>query len=256
MNGSARKLLLVTRFAVLRMLREPASTVLMFILPLLIIPILGAIFANVPHAEGSFLKGAPNIMTVVATGMIIMFQLFSGRYSMEGTRDFFLSDRKWRIVSAPCAPAVHVMGILVASTFLSMLQGSLLVAFTRIFLGVRWGNLGVVVLVLLGCSLLSQLFNLAILLTTRNYPASASISWMFAWTSAALGGLIIPLPAEKPFWRFMTTYGTPYSLAQTAVFASAGSGEHADVALCIGALLALSASFAIVVTLLGRRRLA
>lgn len=255
MNGSARKLLLVIRFAFLRMLREPATTIIMLVMPLAIIPILGAIFANLP-AYGSFLKGAPNIMTIVATGMIIMFQLFSGRFCMDGTRDALLGDRKWRIISAPCAPAVHVMGILAASTLLSLLQGSLLVAFTRLFLGVRWGSFAIVLLVLLGASLLSQLFNLAVLLATRNYTASATVAWMFAWGSAALGGLMIPLPADRPFWRFMTTWGTPYSLAQTAVLASAGRGAGADVAASIGALFALSALFTVFVMLLGRRRLA
>ena len=63
------------------------------------------------------------------------------------------------------------MGILAASTLVSMLQGFLLVAFTRLVLGVRWGSLGVVVLVLLGASLLAQLVNLALLLVTRNYGA-------------------------------------------------------------------------------------
>ncbi len=45
---------------------------------------------------------------------------------------------------------------------------------------------------------------------------------MFAWGSAALGGLIFPLPADRPFWHFMVTYGTPYSLAQTAVVVVGG----------------------------------
>jgi hypothetical protein len=254
MNGSARKLALVVRFSVLRMLRDPVSTIILLAMPLIIIPILGAIFSNVP-ASSSYLKGAPNIMTVVATGMVVMFQLFGGRYSMEGTKDSLLSVRKWRIYSAPCAPGIHAMGILAASTLVSMLQGFLLVAFSRLFLGVRWGSLGAVVLVMLGTALLAQLVNVALLLLTRNYGAAATLGWMFAWGSTALGGLIFPLPTDRPFWRFMVTYGTPYSLAQTAVINSAG-GARADVVVSIGALFALSALFALVVVLLGRRRLA
>ena len=57
MNGSVRKLLLVTRFAVLRMLRDPVSTIVLVGTPLFIIPILGAIFSNIP-TYGGFLKGA------------------------------------------------------------------------------------------------------------------------------------------------------------------------------------------------------
>ena len=255
MNGSTRKLLLVTRFSILRMLRDPVSTIILLVMPLFIIPILGAIFSSIP-ASGGFLKGAPDIMTLVATGMIVMFQLFSGRYAMDGARDALLSDRRWRIAAAPCAPAVHALGIVAASTLVSLFQGLLLVAFTRVFLGVRWGGIGVVVLVLAGCALLSQLVNLTVLLATRAYAAAASVSWMFAWGSAALGGLMFPLPTERPFWHFMVTYGTPYSLAQTAVVSSAVGGSRADVIAGIGALFALSALFALLVALLGRRRLA
>ena len=124
-------------------------------------------------------------------------------------------------------------------------------------LGVRWGSFGVVVLVLLGASLLSQLVNLDLLLATRAYRRAATLSWVFAWGSAALGGLIFPLPTDRPFWHFMVTYGTPYSLAQTAVIIVGDRRGHgADVAMCIGALFALSVPFALVVVLLGRRRLA
>jgi hypothetical protein len=254
MNAGARKFLLVIRFSILRMLRDPVSTIILLGLPLPIITILGAIFSNIP-ADSSYLKGARNMMTFVATGMIVMFQLFSGRYSMDATRDSLLSVRRWRIIAAPCAPGIHVMGILAASTLVSMLQGFVLVAFTRLALDVRWGSIGVVVLVLLGCSLLAQLVNLALLLATRTYGASATLGWMFAWGSAALGGLIFPLPTARPFWRFMVTWGTPYSLAQTAVINSAGGGFRADVAMCLGALFALSALLAVVVILLGRREL-
>ena len=254
MNGSARKLLLVVRFSVLRMLRDPVGTIILLGTPLLLIPILGAIFSNI-HADTSYLKGAPDMMTFVATGMVVMFQLFSGRYRVDGARDSLLSVRKWRIIAAPCAPGIHAMGILAAGTLVSVMQGILLVAFSRLALDVRWGSVGVVVLVLLGCALLAQIVNLALLLATRNIGVSATLGWVFAWGSAALGGLMFPLPTTRPFWRFMVTWGTPYSLAQTAVIASAGDGSRADAAVCVGVLFALSALFALPVVLLARRRL-
>lgn len=255
MSGSARKLLHVTRFSILRMLRDPVGMIILLGMPLVIIPILGAIFANVPAAD-SYLRGAPNITTLIATGMILMFQLFSGRYSVDAANGSLLSVRKWRIFAAPCAPGVHAAGIVAASTLVSMAQGLLLVTFTRLLLGVRWGNLGVVILVMLGTALLSQLVNLALLLLTRTIGAAATLGWVFAWGSAALGGLIFPLPVDRPFWRFMVTWGTPYSLAQTAVLSSAGGGARHDAIVCVGALFALSGLFALIVALLGRRRLA
>lgn len=249
----ARQLLLVARFAALRMLRNPVSTIVLLLMPLGIIPILGAIFSGI-SAYGTCLKGAPDLMTVVATGMVVMFQLFGGRYSADGAGDALLSDRRWRIVAAPCPPGIHALGIVIASTLFSLAQGLLLVAFTRVFLGVRWGGVGVVVGVLAGASLLSQLVNLALLLATQNQAAAASLGWAFAWGSAALGGLMFPLPQDRPFWRFMVTWGTPYSLGQTAVIGSATGGDPRRVAIGIGALFAVSALLVPVVMLLGRRR--
>ncbi|OHD68342.1 MAG: hypothetical protein A2177_00815 [Spirochaetes bacterium RBG_13_68_11] len=70
--------------------------------------------------------------------------------------------------------------------------------FTRVFLDVRWGNVAVVFLVLLGTALLSQLVNLALLLT-RNHGVAATLGWAFAWGSAALMGF--------GAWPFSEAYG-------------------------------------------------
>ena len=119
MSGSARKLLLIVRFSLLRILRQPASTIVMVGIPLAIIPILGSVLSKV-GSFGSFLDGAPDTTAFFAVGMVVLFQLFSGRFAMEGTKDSLISERKWRIYSAPCAPGVHAMGILLASTVVSV----------------------------------------------------------------------------------------------------------------------------------------
>jgi ABC-2 type transport system permease protein len=250
-----RKLLLVIRFSFLRMLRDLPSVIPLLFVPMLIIPIIGTVFAKIA-AYSSYLKGAADPMAFFAIGLVIMFQLFGGRYSTDYVKDALLSDRKWRMVAAPCRPTLIVTGILAASTVVSLLEGILLVTFTRVLLGVRWGDFAVVVAVLLGTTLLSQLVNLALLLATRNYNLAAALSWFYAWGGSALGGLIFPLPTDRPFWRFMVTYGTPYSLAQTAVIGSASGGARADVALCIGVLFAAAALVMALVALFGRRRLA
>ena len=247
-----RKLLLVVRFSFLRMLRDLPSVIPLLFVPMLTIPIIGTVFAKIA-AYSSYLKGAVDPMAFFATGLVVMFQLFGGRYSTDYVKDALLSDRKWRMVAAPCRPTLIVTGIFAASTVVSLLQGILLVAFTRLLLGVRWGSFAVVLAVLLGTTLLSQLVNLALLLATRNHNLAAVLSWFYAWGGSALGGLIFPLPTDRPFWRFMVTYGTPYSLAQTAVIGAASGGAQADVVLCIGVLFAAAALVLGLVALLGRR---
>jgi ABC-2 type transport system permease protein len=255
MKGAIRNFLIVVRFSVRRMLRDLPSLIPLLFVPLLIIPIIGAVFSKI-LAGSSFLNGAPDAMSFFAAGLIIMFQLFGGRYTMDYVKDSFLTDRKWRMAAVPCGPWTMAMGIMVAGLLASFLQGFLLVAFTRLILGVRWVNFGVACAVLAATSLLAQLVNLALILATRNYGLAATLAWFIAYGSSVLGGLIFPLPVDKPFWRFMVAYGSPYSLAQTAIVAAAGGRARIDVAIGIGGLLALSALLAAAVALLGRRRLA
>ena len=254
MNGSTGKFLLVTRFAILRTLRQPASTIVMVGIPLVLIPIMGTVFSKIGNWD-AHLDGMPNAMAFIAIGIVVLFQLFGGRFSMEAARESLLSEKKWRIYAAPCTPAIHAMGIMAASTLISLLQGFLLVLFARAALGVRWGSPAVLFLVLLGTSILAQLVHVVILLAIRNYGTAVTLGWTFAWGSAALGGLMFPLPQGRPFWHFVGSYGTPYSLAQTALATSAGGGARSDTAVCIAVLFALCALLAFLLTLLGRRKL-
>ena len=257
MNGAARKLVVVARLATLRILREPASTVVMIGIPLALIPVMGSVFSRIGNWS-DHLDGTANPMAFIAIGIVVLFQLFGGRFSMEAVRESLISEKRWRIHAAPCRPAIIAMGIIASSALIRLLQGVFLAAFARAALGVRWGNPAVLLVVLLGAGLVAQLAHGIILLAIRSYGAAVTLGWMFAWGSAALGGLIFPLPQGRPFWRFMTTYGTPYSLAQTALANSAGGGAGGaarQTAVCIGALFALSALLAFVLALLGRRKL-
>ena len=255
MSSSIARLPLVTRFSILRFLRDPASTIVTIGLPLVLIPVMGTVFARI----GAFrfqLDGTVDTMAFFAIGIVVMFQLFGGRFSMDSIRQLLLSEKKWRVYAAPCSPAVYASGVIIASTLLNLLQGVLLVVFSRLALGVHFGGVVAVLLVLAGTSLLAQLVYVVILLVIRNLGAAVTVGWLFAWGSAALGGLIFPLPQDVPVWRFMATYGTPYSLAQTALATSAAGGPVDEVALCIGLLYGLSALFAVLLVLVGRRKLA
>ena len=255
MGEVLRQLGLVTRLSFIRLIRQPASTVVTVGIPLVLIPIMGAVFTKIGNWD-SYIHGAANPMAFFAIGIVVMFQLFGGRFSMDGVRDLLLSSRRWRIYAAPCEPGVVAIGVLTAGTLLNLIQGLLLVVFTGIALGVQWGNPGIVLIVLLGTSLLAQLANVLIVLLVRNTGASVTLAWVFAWGSAAVGGLMIPLPADIPFWHFMATYGTPYSLAQSAVVASATGSGGTTTTTCLVILFGLSLVAALLILLLGRRRIA
>ncbi len=250
-----RNFAVAARYSVLRMLRNVQGLVVGLGMPLLIIPILGAVFSWIPKDEG-YLKGATDVATFFAIGIILMFQLFGGSYCMVAVSKSFLAPMKWRLRALPCSPMAIIMGILAASTLMTLAQGILLVVFSAVFVGARFGNLGVTILAILGTSLVSQLIGLVLVLLTRRPSAAYVLGWVVAYGSAVLGGLIFPLPTDVPFFRFTATYGTPFSLAQTAMLDAARGGPWSEALLCAGVLFAAAAVLGSLTALLGRRRLA
>jgi len=160
------------------------------------------------------------------------------------------------MLSLPCQPGSVVLGTVASATVLCLGQGILVIAVSALALGVRWGDLAVLLLVLLGVSLLSQLVYLTLLLLFRSQGPASSLGWLFSYGSCVLGGLIFPLPVEKPLFKFLVAYGGPYSLAQTALRQSAPGGSPATAALCVAALFGAAALFAAAAAALAKRRLA
>jgi hypothetical protein len=247
-------MIITARYAFLRMVRSVPGLVVYLVLPLFIIPLLGSVFSWVP-ADTPFFRGAANTMTFFAAAMLVMFQLFGGNYGMQGVSTVFLTPRKWRIHALPCRPVSIVLGILLASTSLSLAQGLLLAGFSELILGARFGSFLVVAIVIFGIALLSQLIGLAILLAIRSTVGAFVLAWTVAYGSAVLGGIIFPLPAGNPFFTFTSTWGTPFSLAQTALLESSRGGAPGRIALCIAILFGASAVFACLAALAGRRKL-
>lgn len=246
--------LLITRTMALRMVRDLPATIMLLVTPLALIPLLGAVFSWIP-AGVPYLRGMKSPMAFFAFGILIMFQLFGGAYSLTYVKNALLSPMKWRMYSLPCAPIAIVSGVVAAATLISLCQGLLVIAVARFFLGVQWGNIALVFLILLGVSLLSQMANVAILLAVRNPSAANGLGWLYAYGSCIVGGLIFPFPIDKPVFHFLVAWGSPYSLAQTAMREASG-GSAATVALCIGMLFVLAAVCMGLAALLGRRKLA
>ena len=247
--------MVVFRASVLQQLRNVQGMIFLLGMPLFIIPILGAAFSWIP-ADNAYLKGAANTATFFAVGMMIFFQLFGGSLGMTSVKAMFLSPRRWRIHALPCRPTPILLGILGASTLVSLAQGVFVATFSWVFLGARFGNIGIVLAVLLGIALLSQLIWVTLLLLVRGATAAFVLGWIVSYGSGVLGGIIFPLPTDIPFFRFTVTYGSPFSLAQTALLDASRGGPAGEIALCIGVIFLAAAVFACLTAILGRRKLA
>ena len=186
---------IVGRYVFLLMVRDIRSLVMLLGLPLILIPILGAAFSWMP-ADIPYLRGVSSPMSFFAFALLIMFQMYGGSYSLAYVKNAFLSPMQWRLHSLPCGSGAIVLGVVGAATLVSLCQGMLVIAVSRIALGVRWANVPVLFLILLGVSLLSQLVYLTLLLALRNPSAANSLGWFYAYGCCILGGLIFPLPRE------------------------------------------------------------
>jgi ABC-2 type transport system permease protein len=250
-----KRFIVAFHFSLLQQVRNVQGMIFLLGMPLFIIPVLGSVFAWIP-AGTEYLKGAANPPTFFAIGMMILFQLFGGSLSMTSAKAMFLSPRRWRIHALPCRPMVILLGILGANTLVSVAQGFLLLVFSLVFVGAKFGNIWLVLAVLLGIALLSQLIGVTLLLLVRNTTTAFVLAWIVAYGSGVLGGIIFPLPMDIPFFRFTVTYGSPFSLAQTAMLGASRGGPAGQIALCVGVLFAAAAVFACLTAILGRRKLA
>ena len=250
-----KRFMVVFRASLLQQLRNVQGMIFLLGMPLFIIPILGAVFAWIP-AGTAYLKGAANTATFFAAGMMVFFQLFGGSLGMTSVKAMFLSPRRWRIHALPSRPTPILLGILGATTLVSIVQGLLLAAFSTILLGAKLGNIGIVLAVLLGIALLAQLVWVTLLLLVRDATAAFVLGWIVSYGSGVLGGIIFPLPTDIPFFRFTVTYGSPFSLAQTALLDASRGGPAGEIALCVGVLFLAAAVFACLTAILGRRKLA
>jgi ABC-2 type transport system permease protein len=242
-----------TRFAFRRMLRDVKLMIPQLGVPFALIPLAGFSFSWIP-ASTPFLKGAASPMAFMAMLILILFQLMGGSYGMSYVKDAYFTSRKWRIRMLPCRPSLVAFGFITAGLVISLLQGVSLAGFTSLVYGVRFGSFSVVLLVFLGLSLFAQLLGLLLLLGFRSYGPAYAVFWVVAYGSCAFGGLIFPLP-DNPVFRFLSTYGTPASLAQTALLDAARGGSGSEIALCIGVLFLCSAVIGLLASLLARRKL-
>ncbi len=245
------KAVLATWYTVLRMFRD-AGTFIMIGVPVALIPIITAAFSFIP-ADAPYLLGAPNPTVFFAGGILIMFQLFGGGYTMTYVKRALLTPMSMRLRVTPGGVGAILVGTVAAAIVVSLCQGMAVVLFTRVALDVRWASIPMLGAVLIGVSLVSQLVYLLLLLVLRKQGPAGALGWVYGYGSCVLGGLIFPLPVERPMFRFLVTYGGPYSLAQTALREVRPGGYASMAMLATGTLFGLAAALGLAVWLVSRR---
>ncbi len=242
------------RHYLLRLSRDYLSILIFVVLPVVVVYILTFVFSQ-NTAEETYVSGYSMVSTHIAVGMMLMFQLSGGIYLLNCLNDDLIKPMKWRLKASPCSTHTLLFSGAAACLMFTVLQGLLVVTFTALLLDAYWGNLWIVVLVIVLISFISQLLNMILFLYVRNVTTAEYISWFLSWTMAALGGLMFPLP-ETIFFRFMKQYGTPFSLAQSAIRESGFLGtSFVNMLISLAALMGITAILAAIVIVLARRKL-
>lgn len=237
-------------FMLRRMLRGYLALVILIGTPLALITVLGMVAGNAIDSN----LGIP-IMGYISATMILSFQFYGGFYTLEYIRNDLMTSSKWRIHSLPYSAHTHGFSILLACTLFSALQGLAMVLFTQQVYGVKWGNIGLVLLILITLATLSQLVFFNLLLGMKSYKNAERLGTAFGLVSTALAGTWFTMP-DTGFWGFISTYGNPLSLGQNAVYAIMTGENMSKAIVSFGILVAASGVMAIIAIFLGKRRLA
>ncbi len=237
-----------------RLSRDPIGILVFVVLPVVLVYILSFVYTQ-NTTEQIYVSGYNMVSTHIAYGMMLMFQLNGGIYLLNCFNHDLIKPMKWRLKASPCHTYTLIFAGAAACLVFTILQGIIIVASTSLFLDAYWGNLWIVLLVIGLVSVISQLLNMILLLYIRNISTAEYISWFLSWAMAVLGGLMFPLP-DNALFRFMKQYGTPFSLAQTVIRESGFLGTSLmDMWICLGMLAGFTVILAIIVIVLGRRKL-
>lgn len=245
---------LLFRHYLRRLSRDFFGLLIFVVLPVVLVWVLSSVYTQNAE-EQIYVDGYNMISTRIAVGMMLMFQLIGGIYIINHLNHDLIKPMKWRLKSSPLPTHGFIFAGAVACLIFTVLQGLIIVACTTLFLDAYWGNLWVAVLVIVLISFISQMLNMVLLLYVRDVNTADTLSWFLSWAMAALGGLMFSLP-DNAFFRFMQQYGTPFSLAQSAIRESGFlASSSVNMWIYIVALMGIAAILAVVVIPLGRRKL-
>ncbi|MPW25453.1 ABC transporter permease [Alkalibaculum sp. M08DMB] len=236
-----------SKFVFKRIVRDITSLGILFIMPLVLITILGMISDDALNQN----LGIPMVDSV-ALSIILAFQLFAGFYTLELIKHDLLGARKWRLKSLPIAINRYMFSIILVTTIYGGLQSYVITHYTRIIYGVTWGNQGRLILGIILISFVVQVMYLNLALSLDNYKSMERSATTIALLSMLFGGVWFQLP-DNIVLNFMGTYGNPYSLAQNVLLYVMKNQVTYEGMISIGIYVLLAGGLLVLSEFRGRR---
>ena len=203
-----------------RAFAKPVEIALMTLLPVGIMVLNIAINADFMAGEdgAQFLWNGYNLLnTGVVTNIMIMFMFMSGAYAGEY---YFMDMRgvnRWRLNATPVATANFIFGAISGGFIFSTLTGGLILAVGYFFFDMYFGNLVVLVAVLLLSVLMSQFIGIIIATFAKSKGGIDGIMIALSFAMASMiGAFLIPIPMPD----FVRNYIIPYGVAFRATVVS------------------------------------
>ena len=202
-----------------RIWQMPLDTLGLTALPLLLWFINTQLFQAGPDEEAY-------VVMFLAFLFMASFQFFS----MSPLLDFLYTDfqgvMRLRLGTAPCTKRSFVIASFLAAWTFALVAGGIFVAVTALGFGVNWGNLGVVILVIALLSTMAQLIAVLLFFFTKTRGVAEGMVYAVGFGVMILSGGfgdLLGIETEgvaRTIIVFLSTYGTPVSLARNAMIAA------------------------------------
>ncbi len=179
----------------------------------------------------------PKAIDYYAITMAILTLIFSGVNTIGRLKDDFLSEMRNRFQSSPTPIGYILTGELLGVTLMSFLQMVFVLLFAHFVYGANLGNnWGIVFGTLFIMTLFGQMLAAVLILGLKNADAPQGLIGVLAIGLTFLSGGIYASPIKGTIGKFLVTYGTPNSLAQTAIFGGIYGGDIKIIFSCMGIL--------------------
>ncbi len=235
-----------------RLSRDIFGLLIFILLPVILVFVLSTV-ALQNTGDVAYISGYNMLSSHISIGMMLMFQLNGGIYLLNYLNQDFMKPRKWRLRVSPVHNHTLIFAATAACLIFTVVQGLCIVMITALFFDAYWGNIGITIMVIIIVSLISQFINFILFFLVRNLSTAEYLSWFIAWSMAALGGVMFPLP-DNSFFRFMKESGTPIALGRNIIMDSGSLGSH-DIFIKTIILISVAVILAFIVIIMGNRKL-
>ncbi|PFJ51506.1 ABC transporter permease [Bacillus thuringiensis] len=191
----------------------------------------------------------PKAIDYYAVTMLVMTLMYGAMYGSEGIAEDYFGETGKRIRSTPIKPYQQFTGKILGMIITTILQGIIVVLFTKFAFGANWGgDLFFIAFIIVSMSVFSTILGSMICLITKDSMRSAGIIALMVPVLTFIAGGYVKMDLEN------LMYISPNYLAQTAIFNTIYDGSQNTTRICIIAIWCLTLIVFTISLISARRR--